>query len=963
MNSKVNKYNPCVDVKQLQTLISNPSVLSYLMELTKKRKGSDKDIMNDDNNYHRFLSHVDYTTGCVHGSFVKAAGSNTLHGHPLQGLSRELRNYLLHENMVEIDIEMCHQMICIYLGKILQIDVSTFEYMRDHREECLLLTGREDAKQYYLRVLNGSKDKVSHPFVKKYKEQSQNLICEIVNHPEFQHIFEHKKGKASNKKACIVYQKFVTDIITHTEDFLLSQNCEIGYPLCDGIYIQKKEINLPALSEYIYGRTSIQVQFKIKEIHRPVIQTCTSKQIQTDDEYGRLKSFTDRKEKILKITAPMGSGKSYQMIRSMMEKIKRKESIIIITPRQTLAYSVLEELNKQLDFDDHFKGFQSYLDVKDPNECKYLVIQYESLHRMIEMFDHVFIDETRGIMTQACSIETNGKHLKQNFDILRLLIKESKQTVLLDADMNVDGMVNEFINHLYIKNSNIYEYECTEKRITRHVKVKNKDVGMQEMIQSVKNNERIFICCATKSKAEEINLLLGKYIQPSDITLYKSDECENIDDLKNVDQVWCKKQVVIITSKVTVGIDCSKVVFSKIFMYPARLGASPTQLMQMSGRTREVSSKEIIICPLYDWQQDSDSVTKQYIQNVYKEIERKRVGNNTYFDAMVKDQKYIFDLSKITLDKNKKIRKKLSLLGKLCCYAEAEKKIQLTNALGFLLYLAREKGYSYQLYYDSDVSEPELIDTYGLRCELKELTVAKYDETDISSFLRNPVEVQDKEIQLLRNNYNVEKQKVLDKYGFTMNQLVIINEKIMVSKMFPELKLSYENVRMVTQNKKMITNYFALKRFTDDELYKQFEERSDIFREVTEHDPYLISRVLKKITLLLGLTSIDDTSLIKVDINKLILEDIFQEFECNGYACRKIRNKKDVTNMTRLKKVLNEAIGLTFEVKRIGKKQERFYKLIKNDIIQTLENNTKNTIFTGRKPDDDDSGFTFIKKL
>ena len=97
-----------------------------------------------------------------------------------------------------------------------------------------------------------------------------------------------------------------------------------------------------------------------------------------------------------------------------------------------------------------YKEFGSKL-YSDTVNANFFICQYESQYRFYgsQKWDMVIVDEIRSVLNQGTSTKTNKQNLKMNNDCIRMFMKNAEKTVLLDAHLEYDSMVKDFMEDLY----------------------------------------------------------------------------------------------------------------------------------------------------------------------------------------------------------------------------------------------------------------------------------------------------------------------------------------------------------------------------------------------------------------------------------------------------------------------------------------------------------------------------------
>jgi hypothetical protein len=168
--------------------------------------------------------------------------------------------------------------------------------------------------------------------------------------------------------------------------------------------------------------------------------------VQYDDDRVQPLLFDTR---VLAVRAHCGSGKSYQA----NELIKRvrlgggsvaawvgaltddTRRVCVVSPRISFSNAIRGA------FEQH--NFALYSEVEKLGDHPRVIVQYESLHRLVGAdvkYDLVILDELETILGCALSTATNKKHLLTNSRVFEALIGNATKVLALDADLSDKGL-------------------------------------------------------------------------------------------------------------------------------------------------------------------------------------------------------------------------------------------------------------------------------------------------------------------------------------------------------------------------------------------------------------------------------------------------------------------------------------------------------------------------------------------
>ena len=268
------------------------------------------------------------------------------------------------------------------------------------------------------------------------------------------------------------------------------------------------------------------------------------------------------------IKSGLGTGKTYQLLRSISSG--EYKSCIVLTPRRTFANNIITELNDNISKNDgsntiiQFKLYQDIKDRKSFYNCKWLVIQQESLYKLYDAennitntFDLVCIDEVESIQTQMTSKETNKGNIHYNLSCFKHLVKNSKLNIFCDGYLtyrslnmcNDLGMKWEVVNNTYIDRT-----KTAEQIFPNKSNVELHDITSFLHTKIIKENKKMYCVITKKSLLKEIKL--EPFVEAGKkVKIYHGDQKDEEKIISDVNNEWVKYDLIMTTTTITVGID------------------------------------------------------------------------------------------------------------------------------------------------------------------------------------------------------------------------------------------------------------------------------------------------------------------------------------------------------------------------------------------------------------------------
>jgi hypothetical protein len=276
----------------------------------------------------------------------------------------------------------------------------------------------------------------------------------------------------------------------------------------------------------------------------------------------------NKNEKAILLKSHLGTGKSSSMVSIIKKYILDRKRILILTPRILYAVSNNNNLNNEINKDDHIIklnkklkndniNFTLYNDNKCTFQENYLICQIESLHKIKNTnYDLIICDEIEGILERfnVNNLTCHKSNYIHNYLAFEELLNNCNKFIGCDAFINNTSinLVNDIFKNdskiLIINNVNPYN------RISK--KFNDKNILMKNLEEKLKNNKKIVLFICSKKEVISYENHFKEIFKNKKIICHHGDKIkkDQYKILENVNNNW-KGDLLIYNSVITVGIN------------------------------------------------------------------------------------------------------------------------------------------------------------------------------------------------------------------------------------------------------------------------------------------------------------------------------------------------------------------------------------------------------------------------
>ena len=205
-------------------------------------------------------------------------------------------------------------------------------------------------------------------------------------------------------------------------------------------------------------------------------------------------SFAHIRSKCITTKPKMGSGKSGKSFQTMrfLESLPAHYSVVWVTMRKTM----------EMNLHGRLKG--KYAIYTETVNEDHQIIQYESVSRLQRSYDVVILDEVRSTLMNAVCSTTNKDNLVEHLETLQQFCQQAEHTVLLDADLDIDGMVDCFVQHTF-NQGDVHKIEHNGARLGyNYTLTDNYGDLLLRLTNDFTTGKVAMVCCDSASEAKSI---------------------------------------------------------------------------------------------------------------------------------------------------------------------------------------------------------------------------------------------------------------------------------------------------------------------------------------------------------------------------------------------------------------------------------------------------------------------------
>lgn len=314
------------------------------------------------------------------------------------------------------------------------------------------------------------------------------------------------------------------------------------------------------------------------------------------------------------VKSQMGSGKTvslysflnkyrkkYSSLDSVTNKMVEGKTIIFISFRRSLERKYLEDLD----------GFENYEDIRsryiNPKDHPRLVIQINSLHRLLGTYDFVVLDEVSYVFDTLISYCENKVRI---YNILRYLLEACDKLVCMDA-----YMTKRDINYIKTLRPNRRNFVILNEvsGFRGYVNFYERNVFLSNLNDDLLRGKKVIFASNSKSYLETYVVPLLEDIGVKYLLI--TNTSEYIDP-----KTWNQYQIVMYTPTIVAGVSFDEHYFNKRYGYFSNNSSPANMCCQQLFRVRHTTDPDIHML-IHQFGKNSNPVEiKDVIKYIHKYI-------------------------------------------------------------------------------------------------------------------------------------------------------------------------------------------------------------------------------------------------------------------------------------------------------------------------------------------------------
>lgn len=498
-----------------------------------------------------------------------------------------------------------------------------YSYVHDRDVMLKRLSGeRKKAKVMVLKVIYGGAP--DHELLQELSDELFGILLDLIYMQDpalYNMIDKHVgQGKAYNnvrgRMLSYFAQTLENQALFHTVQFLTQRWDDCVEALCyDGLLVRRERLPpsvemkglLEECGRYVSSRMGLPQGYELKFDHKPMEsplnleQLCEMKGMRVyHDEFVDSKTVYEGllRSGRLGLWAGLGVGKTTGVCGaiSLLKRNRDHLRVLWLSVRQIQARNFLPRLRKDvscLPWTLYLDGTRKMLNDVQAAESYGIICSFESIWKVRGVpFDLIVVDESEGVACASVSEATN-RRLSDNHTTFSCLLREAKWVVGMDAYLSSNSQL-------------LLGYETvlrwTSIRQERHLDLipvpwrkEKRGPALVQFIRSMRqalDRGRVYAFFTNKTMLNDVRRTLLSERPELRIAVYTGDETHST--LLDVDTEWANVDIVLTTSTVTVGVDCS-LRFEKVFVWGSHMSCVVRDIFQSINRVRIVND------PLIEW--------------------------------------------------------------------------------------------------------------------------------------------------------------------------------------------------------------------------------------------------------------------------------------------------------------------------------------------------------------------------